>query len=195
VTLFWSFLLILVLVALNGFFVSVEFAAVTSRRARIDLLAEGGNSSAKIVKTWLENPATRDRLIAASQLGITLVSLALVQWVKHIRVTNAFFNNLIAGALQRLVRSWPLPFSLAVIVTSLHVVLGEQVLRLPLCITRAVCSSAASPCSFSVVFKWFIDILDWATRQVLSLIGLGCWEHLTVYTVEEIKHILSESEE
>jgi CBS domain containing-hemolysin-like protein len=66
VTLFWSFLLILILVALNGFFVSVEFAAVTSRRARIDLLADSGNYSAKIVKTWLENPATRDRLIAAS---------------------------------------------------------------------------------------------------------------------------------
>ncbi len=49
---------------------------------------------------------------------------------------------------------------------------------------------------FSVVFKWFIDVLDWATRQVLSLIGLRMMgEHLTVYTVEEIKHILSESEE
>ena len=77
VRLFWSFLLILLLVLLNGFFVSVEFAAVTSRRARIDMLAESGNPSAKIVKTWLENPAARDRLIAASQLGITLVSLAL----------------------------------------------------------------------------------------------------------------------
>ena len=57
VRLFWSFLLILLLVLLNGFFVSVEFAAVTSRRARIDLLAESGNLSANIVRTWLENPA------------------------------------------------------------------------------------------------------------------------------------------
>ena len=46
----WNFLLIALLIALNAFFVSVEFAAVTSRKARIELLAEEGNAAAKIVK-------------------------------------------------------------------------------------------------------------------------------------------------
>ncbi len=73
----WYFLLILLLIALNAFFVSVEFAAVASRRARIELFAEEGNTAANIVKSWIENPSTRDRLIAASQLGITIVSLTL----------------------------------------------------------------------------------------------------------------------
>jgi CBS domain containing-hemolysin-like protein len=75
--LFWNLVLIFILVGLNAFFVSVEFAAVASRRTHIELLAEAGNAPAKIVKSWLENPAARDRLIAASQLGITAVSLAL----------------------------------------------------------------------------------------------------------------------
>ena len=73
----WNFLLILLLVALNAFFTSVEFASVAARRSRIELLAEEGNSAAKIVKSWLENPSSRSRLIAACQLGITIVSLAL----------------------------------------------------------------------------------------------------------------------
>jgi len=47
---FWNFLLILVLVALNGFFVGIEFAAVASRRTRIELLAAEGNRTALIVK-------------------------------------------------------------------------------------------------------------------------------------------------
>jgi CBS domain containing-hemolysin-like protein len=73
----WNFLLILLLIAINAFFVSVEFAAVASRKARIEIRADEGNASARIVKSWLENPATRDRLIAASQIGITMVGLAL----------------------------------------------------------------------------------------------------------------------
>src|SRR5512137_3028105 len=73
----WDFLLILVLIGLNAFFTSVEFASVAARRARIELLADEGNAGAKIVKGWLENPSSRSRLIAACQLGITIVSLAL----------------------------------------------------------------------------------------------------------------------
>ncbi len=203
VRLFWSFLLILLLVLLNGFFVSVEFAAVTSRRARIDLLAESGNLSANIVKTWLENPAARDRLIAASQLGITLVSLALGAVGENTfeELLTPLFNNLhLQGTLLRLgplMAALPLILSL-VIVTSLHVVLGEQVPKVAtLHNPERYALLAAQPMRvFSVVFKWFIDVLDWATRQVLALVGLRMvGEHLTVYTVEEIKHILSESQE
>ena len=123
---FWNFLLILILVALNGFFVSVEFAAVASRRSRIETLAEEGNPSAKIVWSWLENPMTRDRLIAASQLGITIVSLALGA------VGENTFEQLLAPyfhvenlpqsmqGLSSLLGALPLILSL-IIVTSLHV--------------------------------------------------------------------------
>ena len=199
----WSFLLILLLVMLNAFFVSVEFAAVASRRTRIEVLAESGVHSAAIVKTWLENPAARDRLIAASQLGITLVSLALGAVGENTfeALLAPLFENLALPAyLQRLVplmAALPLFLSL-VIVTSLHVVFGEQVPKVAtLHDPERFALLAARPMRiFSVVFKWFVDILDWATRQVLSLIGLRMvGEHLTVYTVEEIKQILSESEE
>ena len=63
------FLLIFILIAINAFFVSVEFAAVASRRSRIEVIADEGNQAAKIVVSWLENPSTRDRLIAAAQLA------------------------------------------------------------------------------------------------------------------------------
>jgi len=201
--LLWSFLLILLLVFLNAFFVSVEFAAVASRRARIELLAESGNHSAAIVRTWLENPAARDRLIAASQLGITLVSLALGAVGENTfeALLAPLFEDLaLPPVLQRLVPLMavlPLFLSLA-IVTSLHVVLGEQVPKVAtLHDPERFALIAARPMRlFIVVFKWFVDLLDWATRQILSLVGLRMvGEHLTVYTIEEIKQILSESEE
>lgn len=201
--LFWSLLLILVLVALNGFFVSVEFAAVASRRTRLEKFASESSRSAQIVESWLENPAARDRLIAAAQLGITIVSLAL----------GAVGENTFEALLEPLFRDARLPFNwqllgpvlaglpLAlslVLITSLHVIFGEQVPKVAtLHNPEQVAMLAARPMKlFSMVFKWFIDVLDWSTQQILALLGLRMvGEHLMVYTVDELKQILSESEE
>lgn len=199
----WQFFLILVLVALNGFFVSVEFTAVSARRTRVDLIAGSENRSAKIVKTWLENPQQRDRLIAAAQLGITMVSLALGA------VGENAFESLLAPYFQQLVlppsfRSilpilsvLPLIISL-VIVTSFHVVLGEQVPKVAtLHQPERIALLAARPMYyFTIIFRWFIGILDWATHHVLQLVGLQmAGEHSLLYTVEELKQIVSDSEE
>jgi len=201
--LFWNFILILILVALNGFFVSVEFSAVASRKARIELLAEAGNKSAALVKSWLENPAARDRLIAAAQLGVTIVSLALGAvgentfeallrpWFERLAFPTAW------QAITPLLTGLPLIVSL-VIITSLHVVLGEQVPKVAtLHQPESFALAAARPMqAFERVFKWFIDLLDWSTRKILALVGIRMvGEHMVVYTVEEIKQILSESEE
>ena len=200
--LLWSILLILVLVALNGFFVSVEFAAVASRRTRIEIMAEGGNPAAQIVKAWLENPAARDRLIAASQLGITIVSLALGAIGENTFevLLEPYFQNVTLptslAVLNPIIAALPLVLSL-VIVTSLHVVLGEQVPKVATLHNpeRVAIFSARPMHFFSQVFKWFISILDWATRHILSLIGLQMvGEHLTLHTIEEIRQILDESE-
>jgi putative hemolysin len=201
--LLWNFIFILVLVALNAFFVSVEFAAVTSRRARIELLAESGSSPAKIVRSWLEYPAKRDRLIAASQLGITIVSLALGAIGEN--TFQAFLEPYFAQMslstnfqfLEPILVGLPLVISL-VIVTSIHVVLGEQVPKVAtLHHPEKFALIAARPMqAFSSVFKWFIDVLDWATRHVLALMGIKMiGEHSVVYTLEEIKQILDDSEE
>ena len=40
----WNFLLILLLVALNGFFVATEFAVITARKSRVRLQAEEGET-------------------------------------------------------------------------------------------------------------------------------------------------------
>lgn len=199
----WYFLLILILVALNGFFVSVEFAAVASRRSRIEILSEEGNTSAKIVRSWLENPMARDRLIAASQLGITIVSLALGAVGENTfeQLLAPYFENVSLPesllALTSLLSALPLILSL-IIVTSLHVVLGEQVPKVATLHNPETfaLASARPMLVFSVIFKWFVDVLDWATRQILKAFGLQLvGGHSVIYTVEEIKQILSESEE
>lgn len=199
----WSLLFILLLVLLNGFFVSVEFAAVASRRSKVEVLAESGSASGEIVKSWLENPPARDRLIAASQLGITIVSLALGAVGENTfeALLEPYFNGAhmppILQAFDPLLVGLPLVISL-IVVTSLHVVLGEQVPKVAtLHNPERIALLAARPMHlFSKVFKWFIDLLDWATRQLLHLFGLSMvGEHASMFTIAELRQILSESEE
>jgi len=199
----WNFLLILLLIGLNAFFVSVEFAVVSSRRARIELLAEEGNSAARLVKNWLEDPSARDRLIAASQLGITMVGLALGAIGENTfqGLLSPFFSTLILPEnlqfLTPVINALPLIFSL-IIMTSLLVVLGEMVPKVAtLQQPERVAMRSAQPMNvFSTVFRWFIDMLDWATKLVLRIFGLKLvGEHALIYTVDELKQMISESEE
>jgi len=199
----WYFLFIFIFIALNGFFVSVEFAAVASRRARVELLSEGKKRSAEIVKNWLENPAERDRLIAASQLGITVTSLALGAVGENTfhALLSPYFTSLILPLrfefLAPILAGLPLVLSL-IIITSLHVVLGEQVPKVATLHEpeRFALANALPMQVFTKVFKWFIDILDWTSRRILALFGLQMvGGHSLLHTVEELKQIVSESEE
>src|SRR3954464_6324304 len=62
------------LVALNGFFVACEFAIVKVRSSQLDALIDEGNARAKMVKHVRGH---LDAYLSATQLGITLASLAL----------------------------------------------------------------------------------------------------------------------
>lgn len=199
----WNFLLILVLIGLNAFFTSMEFASVAARRTRIELLANEDNPAAKIVKSWLENPASRSRLIAGCQLGITIVSLALGALGENTfqALLAPYFDRIALGSSLRQLTSVlaALPLILAlIIITSLHVVLGEQVpkvatLHQP---ERVALLGAQPMVIFTKIFKWFIDLLDWATKLVLRIFGLQLvGSHSLLYTVDELKQIINESEE
>src|SRR3989344_4590043 len=72
-----QFLLVIILVLLNGFFVASEFALVAVRKTRIDELVKKGNTAARLVQDAIKN---LDTFISATQLGITLASLGL-GWV------------------------------------------------------------------------------------------------------------------
>src|SRR5262249_23871574 len=73
------------LVALNGFFVACEFAIIKVRASQLDTLAEEGNARARFVKSVRNH---HDAYLSATQLGITLASLALgwigEQFLAHI---------------------------------------------------------------------------------------------------------------
>src|SRR2546430_12820610 len=110
------------LVGLNGFFVACEFAIVKVRASQLDALIEEGNTRAKFVKHVRSH---LDAYLSATQLGVTLASLAL-GWIGEqflVQLLQPFFAyaNIHSHAVVTSV-SVALAF---VGITFLHIVFGE----------------------------------------------------------------------
>lgn len=183
---------VLILVAANGFFVAAEFALVGVRRSRIQILADGGNRAAKRVLALLDN---LNAYLSASQLGITLASLAL-GWVGEPAIARLLEVPL-AGLSDTFRHgiSFGIAFS---IITALHIVLGEQAPKL-LGLERAerLALAVALPLqAFYWFFRWPIRALDAASVKVVKLFGLAAsTTHAASYTEAEIKQLVDTSRE
>src|SRR3954462_9189479 len=66
--------LLLLLVAINGFFVAAEFALVRSRRGKVEQLAEEGESGAEAVVEQLDKI---EESVLAFQIGVTIASIGM----------------------------------------------------------------------------------------------------------------------
>lgn len=188
-------LLTALLVFLNGFFVAAEFAIVKVRQSQIELKANQGSAVARTSQHILSH---MDGYLSACQLGITLASLAL-GWIgepvvaKMVRSFTEFFSWQISeDTLHQL--SIVIAFGL---ITVLHIVLGEQVpktaaIRNPLTYTMLV----AFPLRvFYLVFSPFIWVLNGLSTGILRLFGLHSSDHNEIHSEEEIRLLLTESEE
>lgn len=183
--------LVIVLVLANGFFVASEFALVGVRRSRIQMLAAGGDVRASRLLSLVDN---LNAYISATQLGITMASLAL-GWIGE-----PVFAHLLEAPLKGRVSevtlhtiSFAIAFS---IITFLHIVLGELAPK-TLALERAEAVSLAISWplqAFYKVFYWPIRLLDWSGTRVVRLFGLHpSTGHGSVYTEGELRHLIDVS--
>lgn len=185
-------LVVLVLVSINGFFVAAEFALVGVRRSRIETMAASGSAAAKRLLSLLNN---LNAYLSASQLGITLASLAL-GWVGEPTLAH-----LLETPFSGLSDAWRhgLAFVIAFsIITSLHIVIGEQAPKLlGLELAEKIALAVALPMkAFYWVFHWPIRALDWASVSIVRLFGLkASLEHVSSYTEAEIRQLVDRSRE
>jgi CBS domain containing-hemolysin-like protein len=115
--------LTLMIVALNGFFVAAEFAFVRIRQTRIAELVESGNSTARTVQDLLKRI---DTYLSATQLGVTIASLAL-GYVGEPAVAHVLRPLFLLTGINP-ISSRATGLSLAVgfiLITSFHIVFGE----------------------------------------------------------------------
>ena len=186
-------LLVILLVLTNGFFVAAEFALVGVRRSRVVSLAQDGNRRAKLL---LELIDSLNAYISATQLGITMASLAL-GWIGE-----PVFAHLLEAPLKGRVSDTVLDtiaFALAfTLITFLHIVLGELAPKtLALERTEKIALLVAGPLHiFYKFFRWPIRLLDWAGTRTVRFFGLHpSGEHTSTYSQEEIRQVINASRE
>jgi CBS domain containing-hemolysin-like protein len=180
--------IVFLLVLANGFFVASEFALVGVRRTRIQMLAEGGNHQAQRLLELLDH---LNAYISATQLGITMASLAL-GWVGEpvfAHMLEAPLEGLVSDTVRHTI-AFVVAFS---VITFLHIVLGELAPK-TLALERAerTALAIAWPMQlFYKLFRWPIRVLDWAGMRTVRLFGLHpTGEHASVYTDEELRHLI-----
>lgn len=191
---FFQLGLVLLLVLLNGYFVASEFALVAVRKTRIGELAKKGNVTAKLVQGALDD---LDSYISATQLGITLASLAL-GWAGEpilARLIEPFFTFLPHEAALLTTHTAAVAIAFTTI-TFLHIVLGELAPK-SVALQRAEATTLIiiSPLIlFTKIFRPFIWILNGAGHLVLKIFGLQAPPgHQLVHSEEEIKMLLKQS--
>jgi len=187
------FLLILV----NAFFVFAEYSVAISRRTRIAELAEKGSRPARLVLGVMEDP---DQFFAATQVGVTLTSLAVGA------LSEPAFSRLLMHLLAALgmfipavSQSVPLIGALAglLVASYFQIVLAELVPRsITLRLAEQVALLVVPPMRVVArVIAPFVWLLKGSSRLVLR--GLGFQSSLSrerLHTVEELRMLIEASE-
>ncbi len=187
-------LMVVILIALTGFFVAVEFAIIKVRSSRIDQLVSEKQRGALAAKKVTSN---LDEYLSACQLGITITALGL-GWlgeptIKHL-LEPLFLKLHLSPAISSTV-SFIIAFA---VITFLHVVIGELAPK-TFAIQRAeqVSLLLSKPLIYFYRIMYpFIWALNGSARLVTGLFGLHpASEHEVAHSEEELRLILSESYE
>ena len=197
ITVFWKLLAVLFFVCANGFFVGAEFALVSVRRTRLESRAEAGNTRAQCALRLINDPAF---FISATQLGITIASLAL-GWIGE--PTVAALLEPVADAIAPAGKTAYVAHLLAIAIafgaiTFLHIVLGELMPKM-VALERAegLALIVARPLElFARVFRPFIFIFNRTGQALARLIGIkASLQHAAVYSEAELRQLVDISRE
>lgn len=189
----WHFGFIWLLVMLNGFFVTAEYAIAKARISRMEALAAGGNVRARYARQLVLHPGA---YLAACQLGITFVSLAL-GWLGKPFVADAIGPVLTRagfGATASEAVSWTAAFTL---IAMLHIALGELVPK-AVAVHKAekmLMLTARAISGFHRLALPFLWVINGITYGLLRLFRVShpVPEGGGIHTEEEIRHFMQES--
>ncbi len=185
-----EFVIILLLLVLNGVFAMYEIALVSSNKARLETFVSKGNKSAKGVLKQLEEP---EKFLSTIQIGITLIGI----------VSGAFGGVAIAESLRPYFEQIPVigiyakdisMITVVAVITYLSLIIGELVPKSIALSNPEKYATLFSP--FMIVLTKisypFVCLLSLSTKLVNKLIGLKGSEERSM-TQEELKMILNQS--
>jgi putative hemolysin len=180
---------VLLLVAVNAFFAAAEFALVSVRETRIQQLIDAHRVGARTV---LKLHQQLSRVVNGVQLGITVTSLTL-GWLGE-PVLARLFEGWIGSVPHAAIYAHAVAVALAfVMITSLHVILGELVPK-SLALQRAerVALAVAAPMDVFLTITGPLTIgMSRVAGFVLRAFGTRDIRHGSVHSPDELKLIIA----
>ena len=187
-----EFIIILLLLILNGIFAMYEIALVSSSKARLETLVGKGNKRAKGVLKQLEEP---EKFLSTIQIGITLIGI----------ISGAYGGATIADDVEPLFLMIPgaaayaptlAMITVVAIITYLSLIIGELVPKSIALNNPERWATMLSP--FMIVLTKvsypFVCLLSASTKLMNKLIGLNSSDERQM-TQDELKMILHQSSE
>jgi CBS domain containing-hemolysin-like protein/mannitol/fructose-specific phosphotransferase system IIA component (Ntr-type) len=188
-------LIALIFLLLNAFFVLAEFALVKVRFTRLEELAAGGDPTAVLAKDAVQH---MDGYLAAIQLGITMASLGL-GWIGEpalARIMAPAFHS--AGLAFSHAVSYSISFGIAfIVITALHVILGEQVPKYMAILTpEKTILRLIFPLRLFYRFTYYPMLaINTSSHYFLRLFRVKPGESELLHSDEELRIILGQSQE
>jgi CBS domain containing-hemolysin-like protein len=183
------------LVLLNGFFVAAEFAMVRVRGSQIELKVKSGSRMAKLTRSIMGN---LDGYLAATQLGITIASLALGV------IGEGVFTNVVLRIFSMFGFVNPSNFVVNishvlafVFITFISIVFGELAPK-NIAIQRSMRTALAVSAPlrvFFIMFRPLITVLNYLATAILHLIGIKQLEGESHHSTEELQYLLEQGKE
>lgn len=189
-------LLALLLIAANALFVLMEFALVRLRPARVEMMARKGSKRALAVQDIMTH---LDDYLAACQVGITILSLAL-GWIGEpavARGVEAAFGRWLEGVSPKTIHALAFLVSLSIL-SWFHIVLGELVPRtIGIQFAESVSLWGALPLKgFAKFLRLPVVALSASSIGILRLFGLkAAAESEHAVTVDEMRVMLGDTHE
>src|SRR5579884_4351990 len=187
----YRILILIIIIAVNGFFAASEVALVSVRKSRLRALADQGQVAAQAALNLLANPA---RLLSVTQVGVTLASLAL-GWAGEDTVYQ-ILSTAVRPLVTPATAPWLHGFSFAVaflLITYAHVIIGEVVPK-NLAIEksdRLALLAAPALLLFYRVSGPFVFVIERSARGLSRLLGLRGEHTGGGHSPEELKFIIS----
>lgn len=190
----WYLLLALLFIIANGFFVAAEFAIIKVRPTQLAEMAAEGSTRARMARRIIKK---LDSYLSATQLGVTLASLAL-GWVGEPAFESLIQPRLAFLGAYSVSVSHTIAASIAfILISSLHIIFGElgpKYLAIDKTLGTALWSAHLLR-AFYVLMYPIIWMLNRTTNAVLKVVGIKpASDKEMVHSQEELRLILAHSE-
>lgn len=187
-----ALIILLLLIILNGLLVMSEIALVSSRKARLEGMANKGDTKAKVALALSENP---EKFLSTAQIFITLI--AILSGVYSEKKLGPYVEPYIANI--ELFKSHAATIStvlIVVLVTFLSIIFGELIpKRLGMLRAEKIARAVAGPMNFlSTVTMPIVWLLSKISYLFFKLFNLKPSNDSAV-TEEEIKAMITEGSE